>query len=63
MLSSEASKYVVKNYKTSNTYICSKCGRLTPYIMSIISVFRINVMALGEVDPDGACNQLLQKTV
>lgn len=27
----EASKYVVKNYKSSKYYICSKCGRLTPY--------------------------------
>ena len=26
-----ASRYVLKNYKTSDFYKCSKCGRLTPY--------------------------------
>lgn len=27
----DASRYVIKNYKTSKFYQCSKCGRLTPY--------------------------------
>ena len=27
----DASRYVLKNYKTSKFYQCSKCGRLTPY--------------------------------
>lgn len=27
----DVSKYIVKNYKTSPYYICSKCKRLTPY--------------------------------
>ena len=26
----DASRYVIKNYKTSKFYQCSKCGRLTP---------------------------------
>lgn len=27
----DASKYIVKNYKTSKYYVCSKCRKLTPY--------------------------------
>lgn len=27
----DASRYIIKNYKTSKFYRCSKCGRLTPY--------------------------------
>jgi len=27
----DASRYVLKNYKTSKFYQCNKCGRLTPY--------------------------------
>lgn len=27
----DVSKYIVRNYKTSSYYICSKCKRLTPY--------------------------------
>ena len=50
----EASKYVVKNYKTSKYYICSKCGRLTPYNVHNKCVQDKCDGILSEVDPDKA---------
>lgn len=50
----EASKYVVKNYKTSKYYICSKCGRLTPYNVHNKCVQDKCDGILSEVDPDEA---------
>lgn len=50
----EASKYVVKNYKTSKYYICSKCGRLTPYNVHNKCVQDKCDGTLSEVDPDEA---------
>ncbi|MDD7347088.1 MAG: DEAD/DEAH box helicase, partial [Clostridiales bacterium] len=50
----EASKYVVKNYKTSKYYICSKCGHLTPYNVHNKCVQDKCDGTLSEVDPDEA---------
>ena len=50
----EVSKYVVKNYKTSKYYICSKCGRLTPYNVHNKCVQDKCDGILSEVDPDKA---------
>lgn len=48
----EASKYIVRNYKTSQYYICSKCGRLTPYNVHNKCVQDKCEGTLSEVDPD-----------
>lgn len=50
----DASKYVVKNYKTSKYYKCSKCGRLTPYNVHNACVQDKCDGVLQEVDPDEA---------
>lgn len=50
----EASKYVVKNYKTSKYYICSKCSRLTPYNVHNKCVQDKCDGTLSQVDPDEA---------
>ena len=48
----DASHYVVKNYKTSKFYRCSKCGRLTPYNINNKCVQDRCTGTLAEVDPD-----------
>lgn len=48
----DASKYIVKNYKTSKYYRCSKCGRLTPYNVHNVCVQDKCEGSLEEVDPD-----------
>ena len=48
----EASKYVIKNYKTSKYYICSKCGRLTPYNVHNKCVQDKCDGILSEINPD-----------
>lgn len=48
----EVSKYIVRNYKTSKYYICSKCGRLTPYNVHNKCVQDKCEGTLSEVDPD-----------
>lgn len=48
----DVSRYVVKNYKTSKYYQCSKCGRLTPYnIHGVCTQDRCEGTLFG-VDPD-----------
>lgn len=47
-----ASKYVIKNYKTSKFYQCSKCGRLTPYNLRGKCVHDKCTGTLSEVNPD-----------
>lgn len=47
-----ASRYLIKNYKTSKFYQCNKCGRLTPYnLREKCTQDRCNGV-LSEVDPD-----------
>lgn len=48
----DASKYVVKNYRTSKYYRCSKCGRLTPYNVHNVCVQDKCDGDLQEVNPD-----------
>lgn len=48
----DAGKFVVKNYKTSKYYRCSKCGRLTPYNVHNMCVQDKCNGTLTEVDPD-----------
>lgn len=48
----DASKYVVKNYKTSKYYRCEKCGRLTPYNIHNVCVQDKCDGTLVEVNPD-----------
>lgn len=48
----EASKYIVKNYKRSTYYMCSKCGCLTPYNVHDKCVQDKCDGTLCEVDPD-----------
>lgn len=48
----DASRYVLKNYKNSKYYQCSKCGRLTPYNVHNICVQDKCIGKLREVDPD-----------
>lgn len=48
----DASKYIVKNYKKSKFYQCSKCGRLTPYNINNKCVQDRCMGTLSEVDPD-----------
>ena len=50
----DASKYIVKNYKTSKFYQCNKCGRLTPYNINNKCVQDKCYGNLIEVDPDVA---------
>lgn len=48
----DSSKYILKNYKSSKYYQCSKCGRLTPYnVHNVCPRDNCNGM-LSEVDPD-----------
>ena len=48
----DVSRYVVKNYKKNKYYLCSKCGRLTPYNVHSICVQDKCNGELHEVDPD-----------
>lgn len=50
----DVSRYVIKNYKTSKYYRCSKCGRLTPYNVHNKCVQDRCDGTLMEVDPDQA---------
>lgn len=50
----DASRYIVKNYKKSKFYQCSKCGRLTPYNINNKCVQDKCAGTLSEVDPDEA---------
>ncbi|WP_035765017.1 DEAD/DEAH box helicase [Butyrivibrio sp. NC2002] len=50
----DASHYIVRNYKTSKFYQCSKCGRLTPYNINNKCVQDKCMGELKEVDPDEA---------
>ena len=48
----DARQYIIRNYKTSKYYQCSKCGNLTPYsIKGICPMDKCNGK-LNEVDPD-----------
>ncbi len=48
----EASKYIIKNYRNSKYYRCSRCGRLTPYNVHNKCVQDKCDGILIEVDPD-----------
>lgn len=48
----DASRYIVKNYKTSKFYRCDKCGRLTPYNIRNKCTQDKCSGTLVEVDPD-----------
>lgn len=48
----DASRYIVKNYKTSKFYQCSKCGRLTPYNLRGTCTQDKCTGILSEVNPD-----------
>jgi hypothetical protein len=48
----DAGRYIVKNYKRSKFYQCSKCGRLTPYNINDKCVQDRCPGRLSEVDPD-----------
>lgn len=48
----EASRYVIKNYKTSKYYQCNKCGRLTPYNLKGKCTQDKCKGYLSEVNPD-----------
>lgn len=50
----DASKYIVRNYKKSKYYICSKCRRLTPYNVHNKCVQDKCDGTLNEVNPDEA---------
>lgn len=50
----DASRYVIRNYKTSKFYQCSKCGRLTPYNLRGKCTQDKCTGTLSEVDPDEA---------
>lgn len=50
----DASRYVIKNYKTSKFYQCSKCGRLTPYNLRGKCTQDKCTGTLSEVNPDEA---------
>lgn len=47
-----ADKYVIKNYRSSKYYKCSKCGRLTPYNIHNICIHDKCDGKLLEIDPD-----------
>jgi hypothetical protein len=48
----DVSKYIIKNYKTSKYYKCSKCGRLTPYNVHNVCVQDNCDGILTETNPD-----------
>lgn len=48
----DASRYVIKNYKTSKFYQCSKCGRLTAYNLRGKCTQDKCMGSLSEVNPD-----------
>lgn len=48
----DASRYVIKNYKTSKFYQCSKCGRLTAYNLRGKCTQDKCTGSLSEVNPD-----------
>lgn len=48
----KASSYIVKNYKKNPFYMCTKCGKLTPYNVHDICVYDKCNGKLIEVDPD-----------
>lgn len=48
----DASRYILKNYKTSKFYRCNKCGRLTPYNIRNKCTRDKCLGTLVEVDPD-----------
>ena len=48
----DASRYVIRNYKTSKFYQCSKCGRLTPYNLRGKCTQDKCTGDLSEVNPD-----------
>ncbi len=48
----DASRYVIKNYKTSKFYQCNKCGRLTPYNLRGKCTQDKCTGSLSEVNPD-----------
>lgn len=48
----DASRYILKNYRTSNFYRCKKCGRLTPYNVHNKCVERGCDGTLELVNPD-----------
>lgn len=48
----DVSKYIVKNYKNSKYYQCSKCGRLTPHNVHDVCVNDKCDGILKEVNPD-----------
>ncbi len=50
----DASKYIVRNYRSSKYYQCSKCGRLTPYNVHNVCVQDKCNGTLQEVNPDEA---------
>lgn len=47
-----SSRYIIKNYKTSKYYRCSKCGKLTPYNVHNVCPQDKCDGTLLEVDPD-----------
>ena len=47
-----AERYVIKNYKNTQFYMCNKCGRLTPYNIHNKCVVRDCDGELLAVDPD-----------
>lgn len=47
-----ANKYIIKNYKTSKYFQCSKCGKLTPYNVHNKCVHDKCDGTLSEIDPD-----------
>lgn len=48
----DVSRYIIKNYRKSKYYQCSKCGRLTPYNVHNVCVQDSCKGILSEVDPD-----------
>lgn len=48
----DVSRYVIKNYKTSKFYQCSRCGRLTPYNLRGKCTRDKCTGTLSEVNPD-----------
>ena len=48
----EASKYIIRNYKTSKYYKCTKCGGLTPHNIHDVCVSDRCDGKLYEVNPD-----------
>ncbi len=48
----DAGKYIIKNYKTSKYFRCTKCGRLTPHNVHNICVQDKCTGTLVEVNPD-----------